>query len=150
MGYPTNDITTNYLDSGTDSIAAARVELYTALTRLDELIDSRNTANGLAPLDSNSQVPAANMPTTLTSGGSNNIILQPATGRVTLQNVLSFTARTVAQLQADDAPIGTLSYCSNGGTSSAPCLAVSSGTSDTAGNYIWYRVANIGTTEIGS
>lgn len=140
MSYPTNDITTTHLDSGSDSIAASRVELYTALTRLSELIDSRNTADGLAPLDTNSQVPAANLPTTLTSGGSNDIILQPATGNVTIQNVLSFTARTVAQLEADDSPAGTLAYCSNGDAGS-PCLAVAQGVQDTAGDYQWDRIA---------
>ena len=135
MAYPNNDITTQHLNSGNDSIAAARVELFTALTRLSELIDSRNTANGLAPLDANSQVPAANMPTTLTSGGSNNIILQPATGNVVVQNVVTFGARTVAQLAADDSDAGTLAYCSDGDGGSA-CLAVASGAQETSGDYI--------------
>ena len=139
MAYPTNDITTTHLNGGADSIAAARVELFTALTRLSELIDSRNTANGMAPLDANSQVPAANLPTTLTSGGSNDIILQPATGNVTIQNVLSLTARTVAQLESDDSPAGTIAYVSNGAAGS-PCLAVATGAQDTAGDYQWLRI----------
>lgn len=139
MSYPTNDVTTVNLDSGTDSIAAARVELYTALTRLSELIDSRNTSNGLAPLDVNSQVPAANMPTTFTSGGSNNIILQPATGNVQIENIISFTARTVAQLESDDSPAGSLAYVSNGNGGS-PCLAVATGATS-GGAYQWLRIA---------
>jgi hypothetical protein len=139
MAYPTNDITTTHLDSGSDSIAAARVELFTALTRLSELINSRNTSNGLAPLDANSQVPAANLPTTLTSGGTNDIILQPNTGNVTIQNTLSLTARTVAQLEADDSPAGTIAYVSNGAAGS-PCLAVAQGVQDTAGDYQWQRI----------
>ena len=139
MAYPTNDITTDHLDSGSDSIAAARVELFTALTRLSELINSRDTSNGLAPLDANSQVPAANLPTTLTSGGSNDIILQPATGNVTVQNLISFTARTVAQLATDDSPAGTVAYVSNGAGGS-PCLAVAQGVQDTAGDFQWQRI----------
>ena len=140
MAYPTNDVTRTNLDSGNDSIAAARVELHTALGRLSELIDSRNTANGLAPLDANSLVPAANLPTTFTSGGTNDIILQPATGNVTVQNLISFTARTVAQLAADDSPAGTVAYVSNG-NAGQPCLAVATGAQETTGDFIWLRIA---------
>ena len=140
MAYPTNDITTTQLDSAAGSIAGSRVELRTGLVRLSELIDSRNTTNGLAPLDANSQVPAANMPTTLTSGGSNSIILQPATGYVIIQNNLALTARTVAQLEADDSPAGSISYCSNGDGGQA-CLAVAMGATDTAGAYQWERIS---------
>jgi|TARA_R110001599_G_scaffold306715_1_gene513254 hypothetical protein len=138
MSYPTNDVTTVNLNAGTDSIAAARVELFTALTRLGELIDSRNTANGMAPLDANSQVPAANMPTTLTSGGSNDITLQPATGNVVVKNILTLTARTVAELEADDSPVGSIAYVSNG-NAGASCLAVSTG-AQSGGAYQWLRV----------
>lgn len=138
MGYPTNDVTTVHLNSGTDSIAASRVELFTALTRLSELIDSRNTSDGIAPLDANSQVPAANLPTTLTSGGTNDIVLQPATGNVVVENILSLTARTVAQLEADDSPAGSVAYVSNGAGGS-PCLAVATG-AQSSGAYQWLRI----------
>tara|TARA_X000001388_G_C2216459_1_gene117438 strand:+ start:779 stop:1225 length:447 start_codon:yes stop_codon:yes gene_type:complete len=140
MAFPTNDITTTQLDAASGSIAGSRVELRTGLLRLSELIDSRDTTNGLAPLDSNGQVPAANMPTTLTSGGSNAIIFQPATGYVLVQNNLALTARTVAQLEADSSPAGTIAYCSNGDGGSA-CLAVAQGAQDTAGDYQWQRIA---------
>ena len=73
-------------------------------------------------------------------GGSNSIILQPATGYVIIQNNLALTARTVAQLEADDSPAGSISYCSNGDGGSA-CLAVSMGATDTAGAYQWQRIA---------
>lgn len=139
MSYPTNDITTTHLNAGTDSIAAARVELYTALTRLSELIDSRDTASGMAPLDADSQVPAANLPTTFTSGGANNIIFQPATEAVVIQNVVTLTGRTVAQLEALGSAAGSVSYCSNGDDGD-PCLAVATGTTTGGGAYIWDRV----------
>tara|TARA_R110002051_G_scaffold171672_2_gene242102 strand:- start:1160 stop:1606 length:447 start_codon:yes stop_codon:yes gene_type:complete len=140
MSYPTNDITTAQLDAATGSIAGSRVELYTALTRLSELINSRNTSDGLAPLDASSLVPNANIPTTLTSGAGVNIILQPGSTRVTIQNVLSLTARTVAQLEADDAPAGSIAYCTNGDAGS-PCISVAEGSVDTAGDYQWSRIA---------
>lgn len=141
MSYPTNDITYVNLDSATDSIGLARAELHNALIRLSELINSRNATDGLAPLDSNSQVPAANMPTTFTSGGSNDIVMQPATGVVLLQYALGLQAKTTAELEALNHPAGTIAYCSNGDAGSAS-LAVSNGTYDSgAGIYEWNRIA---------
>lgn len=140
MAYPTNDITTTNLDSPTDFVGAARSELYNALVRLGELIDSRNTASGLAPLDSNSQVPAANMPTTFTSGGSNNIIFNPATEVVVINDVIQVGTKTVTELDTTANTAGSIVYCSNG-DGGDPCLAVGTGTTDTDGDYIWYRVA---------
>ena len=139
MAYPTNDVSTDHLDSPNDSIAAARAELYTALTRLSELIDSRNTANGLAPLDANTQVPATNLPTTLTSGTGVNIVLQPATEVVKVENGIQLTAVSVTEAEAWAAPTGTLAYVSNGDAGS-PCLAVATGTT-VSGDYQWLRVA---------
>jgi len=141
MSYPTNDITTTHLDSPTDSIGLARAELYNALVRLGELIDSRDTADGLCPLDSNQQVPQLNMPTTFTSGGTNNIIMQPATGLVVIQDCLALNDLTVAELEALDYPAGTIAYCSDGDAGSA-CIAVSQGIYD-SGNakYLWDRIS---------
>tara|TARA_R110002051_G_scaffold318669_2_gene401328 strand:- start:405 stop:848 length:444 start_codon:yes stop_codon:yes gene_type:complete len=139
MSYPTNDVTTVHLNAGTDSISAARVELYTALTRLSELIDSRDSTSGLAPLDASSQVPAVNLPTTFTSGGSNDIIFQPATEAVVIQNVVTLTGRTVAQLEGLASAVGSVAYCSNGNAGAA-CLAVSTGT-QVGGAYQWLRIA---------
>jgi hypothetical protein len=141
MSYPVNDITTDNLDSASDSIGLARVELYNALVRLSELIDSRGDINGLAPLDVNSQIPAGNMPTTFTSGGTNNIIFQPASGVVLLQYALGLQAKSTAELKAINHPAGTLAYCSDGNTGSA-CLAVSNGVYDGAADiYEWNAIA---------
>jgi hypothetical protein len=140
LAYPTNDITTVHLDSPADSVGQARAELYNALVRLGELIDSRNTADGLAPLDSNSQIPSLNMPTTLTSGGSENITLQPATNVVVIEDVVKLTAITTATLANTLNTAGSIAYCSDGDAGS-DCLAVGLGETDTDGNYIWYRVA---------
>ena len=140
MGYPTNNITTTYLDSPADSVGQARAELYNALLRLSELIDSRNTADGICPLDPNSQVPAANMPTTFTSGTGVDIIMNPNTERVIINDVAQLGTKTVAELATTLNTAGSVVYCSNGDAGN-PCLAVGDGTTDTAGDYIWYRVA---------
>jgi len=140
MAYPTNDITTTYLDSANDSIGLARAELYNALTRLSELIDSRATSEGLCPLDSNAQVPQINMPTTFTSGVSNSIHLQPGDETVALQGVLALDSYTVAELEAWSNPAaGTVAYCSNGDAGD-PCLAVALGY-DVGGVEQWKAVA---------
>jgi len=140
LAYPDNDITTDHLNSPTDSIGQSRAELYKALITLSELINSRDTADGLAPLDSNSQIPSNNMPTTLTSGGSENITLQPATDVVVIEDIVKLTARTTASLASTLNTAGSIAYCSDGDAGS-DCLAVGLGETDTDGNYIWYRVA---------
>jgi len=141
MSYPTNDITYTHLDDASDSVGLARAELHNALVRLSELIDSRNTTDGIAPLDSSGQVPNANMPTTFTSGGSNDIVMQPSTGIVLLQYALGLQAKTTAELEALNHPAGTIAYCSDGDAGSAS-LAVSNGTYDAgAGIYQWNRIA---------
>ena len=136
MSYPTNDITTTYLDSANDSIGLARAELYTALTRLSELIDSRDTANGLCPLNASSQVPAVNMPTTFTSGAGFSLHWQPGNEIVALQGVLALDSYTTAELTAwNTVSAGTIAYCSDG-DSGSPCLAVALGY-DVAGTEQW-------------
>ena len=140
MSYPTNDITYANLDNATDSVGLARAELHNALIRLSELINSRDTTDGLAPLDANGQVPSANMPTTFTSGGANNIVFQPATGVALLQYALGLEAKTTAELEALNHPAGTIAYCSDG-DSGGPCLALSDGTYDAgAGIYQWNKI----------
>ena len=74
MSYPTNDITYTHLDDASDSVGLARAELHNALVRLSELIDSRNTTDGIAPLDSSGQVPNANMPTTFTTEDDSAVV----------------------------------------------------------------------------
>ena len=140
MAYPTNDITTVHLDSPADSVGQARAELFNALVRLGELIDSRNTADGLAPLDSNSQIPSANMPTTFTSNGATNIIFNPGTDVVVINDVVQLGSKTTAELDSVINTAGSVVYCTDGDGGDA-CLAVGKGETDTAGDYIWYRVA---------
>ena len=63
MGWATssNVVTTN-LDSGTDSPALARGDIKAAFDELKNVIDGRATANGVASLDSNTLVPATQIP----------------------------------------------------------------------------------------
>ena len=56
------NVTTTHLDSGTDSPAAARSELYLAMLELQKVIDGRGVASGVASLDhANALVPLARL-----------------------------------------------------------------------------------------
>lgn len=57
------------LDAGTDSPASAREHLHAALTDLESVIAGRGQASGVAPLDSSSLVPQANLPITPFANG---------------------------------------------------------------------------------
>ena len=59
-GNPAN-VTTTHLDSGTDSPAAARSEIYLALVELQKVIDGRGVASGVASLDASALVPLAQL-----------------------------------------------------------------------------------------
>mgnify|MGYP003647539048 CR=1 FL=1 len=122
-----NNVTTTHLDSATDDPSQARVELYNALIELRAVINGRNTASGIAPLDANSLIPGANLPNTFSTTTSNNLVLQPDTGRVAVQDILNLTPLTVAQLNALTAIEGDVAYCSDG-NSGTECVAVYNGT----------------------
>jgi|TARA_R100000479_G_C6323504_1_gene178682 hypothetical protein len=131
MGWATagNVITTN-LDAGTDSPAAARPDLKAALDELTNVINGRGTSNGVASLDSNTKIPVAQIPDELNSSSSTNLTLDPATGKVALEEILNLSPQTVAQLNArTDKANGDVAFCSDGGGDSAGvgCIAVYDG-----------------------
>lgn len=134
------NVTTVNLDSGTDDPSQARAEIYNALVELQAVINGRGATSGVAPLDGSGKITADYLPNTITSSVSNNLTLDPATGIVVIEDVLSLTAKTTTELESINAAAGSMAYCSDG-DGGLECLAVSSGTQDSAGGYIWYRVA---------
>jgi|TARA_B100000519_G_scaffold33192_1_gene23156 hypothetical protein len=144
MGWATsgNVVTTN-LDSGTDSPALARADIKTAFDELKNVIDGRATSNGVASLDSNSLVPATQIPDELNSSSGNNLTLDPSTDKVVLEHILKLNPQTVAQLNArTDITQGDIAFCSNG-DAGTECLAVAVIEDDSAGNPTW-KVVSIG------
>lgn len=135
------NVTTNNLDSATDNPSLAREELYNALLELQNVINGRATANGVASLNANTKIPSAQLPDTLTSSAGQPILLQPSTGRVTIQDILKLTPKTVAELEALTAFEGDVAYCSNGDAGDK-CIAIYDGTD-------WLRIA-LGTAISGS
>ena len=128
-GTSSNVITTN-LDDSTDSPAAARPDLKAALDELKNVINGRNTASGVAGLDSGSKILATQIPDEINSSSSNPLTLDPATGKVKLEEILNLKPQTTAQLNArTDKASGDVAYCSDGGDDSAGvgCIAVYDG-----------------------
>ena len=127
------NVTTANLDSGADDPSQARVEIYNALLELQNVINGRATANGVASLDANTKVPNTQLPDTIVSSAGQPLLLQPSSGRVTVQNILKLTPRTTAQLEALSAFEGDVAYCSDGDAGSK-CIAIYDGTN-------WLRIA---------
>jgi hypothetical protein len=124
-----NVITSN-LDSDTDSPALARPDLKAALDELVNVIDGRNTANGVVGLNASSKILATYLPDELNSTSGQNLVLDPATDKVRIEHILSLNPQTAAQLNArTDKVTGDIAYCSDGGDDSAGvgCVAVYDG-----------------------
>lgn len=138
-----SNVSTTNLDSATDNPAAARPDLKAALDELTNVIDGRATANGVASLDANGKVPSTQMPDEINSTSATNLTLDPATGKVALEEILNLKPQTVAQLNArTDIAQGDVAFCSDG-DSGAECIAVAVAEDDSAGNPTW-KVVTIG------
>lgn len=132
-GDSANIVTTN-LDDATDDPSLARIDILNAFYEIQAIIGGRDSANGVCPLDSNSLVPAVNLPDTITSSSTNSLFLSPDTKRVVIQDFLNLTSYTTAELEAyTDMLPGDVAHCSNGDGGS-PCLAYFDGTD-------WLRIA---------
>jgi len=144
MGWAnSSNVSTANLDSGTDNPAAARPDIKAALDELTNVIDGRATANGVASLDSNTKVPATQLPDEINSSSATDLTLDPATGKVKLEEILNLKPQTVAQLNArTDIAQGDVAFCTDG-DSGTECIAVAVGEDDSAGNPTW-KVVSIG------
>lgn len=117
MAWPTNDgnISTTNLDAGTDSPAAARADLKLALDELANVINGRNQASGVAGLDASSKITNTQLPDTIVSSSSTDLTLDPATGRVVIEDVMKINPQTRADLYArSDLEDGMIAIASNG------------------------------------
>lgn len=127
------NINTSNLDDATDDPSQARIDLYNALVELLAVINGRGTANGVASLNASTKIPAAQLPDTIQSSTGQPLLLQPSSGRVTVQDILKLTPKTTAELEALSAFEGDVAYCSDGDTGSK-CVAIYNGTD-------WLRIS---------
>ena len=109
-----SNISTDNLNNDSDSPLSARPDLKAALDELIVAGNARGQADGVASLDSSTLVPNTQLPNTLISSGSNNLTLDPGSGKVAIQDILNLNPRTVAQLNALTSAEGDIAYCSNG------------------------------------
>jgi hypothetical protein len=123
MAWPGSTISTNNLDDASDKPANARADLLSAVQAVNDIVDSRGVANGVASLDGSGHVPDAQIPDTISSDSGNDITLTPDSERVTIFYIASLQPRSVAQLANVTAISGDVSYCSNGDSGNA-CVAV--------------------------
>lgn len=122
-----SNINTTNLDAGTDSPATARADLKAALDEITAIINGRNAADGVAGLNSSSKIVATYLPDEINSSATNPLILDPATGKVKLEEILNLAPQTVAQLNArTDQAQGDVAYCTDGNAGSK-CIAVYDG-----------------------
>lgn len=128
-----SNVSTANLDSSTDDPNLARADLEDALTELIAVIDGRGSANGVASLNASSKIPANQLPDTIESSISQNLILAPDTGRVAIQDILYLTPKTTAELNARTNIEGDVAYCSDGDAGSK-CIAVYDGSN-------WVRIS---------
>jgi hypothetical protein len=137
----TNVVTTN-LDSGTDSPAAARVDIKAALDELKIVINGRSQASGVAPLNASTKIDAQYLPDEIVSTASTALTLNPATGKVKLEEILNLKPQTVSQLNArTDIAQGDVAFCSNG-DAGTECIAVAVIEDSSAGGTpVWKRIA---------
>lgn len=133
MAWPGTTVSTANLDSATDKPSDARADLLSAVQAVNDIINSRAAASGIASLDSSGKVPVAQIPDTITSSGSSDITLQPDSDRVTVFYLVNLQPRSVSQLSSITGEIGDVAYCENG-DAGAPCLAVYNGTN-------WKKIA---------
>jgi hypothetical protein len=133
MSWPGSTISTNNLDSSGDKPADARSDLYDAVVAVNNIINSRAVANGIASLDATGTVPDSQIPDTISSDLGNDITFTPSSSRTTLFYILGLQARSNAQLANISGIVGDVAYCSDGDSGNA-CIAVYNTTG-------WKRVA---------
>jgi hypothetical protein len=127
MAFPTGiTIPIGNLDDVTDSPASARADIKTTFDNLQLIVDSYDSASGIAALDTGGKLSNTKLPNTLTSSTGANLTLAPDTEKVNITAVLNLAPRTVAQLNALTSTTGDIAFCSDGDGAN-PCIAVYTG-----------------------
>jgi len=126
MAWPTTPVATTNLDSALDNPANARTDLLEAVNAVNSMMTAKNTASGVAGLDSSSKIATAQIPNTISSSSGTDLDLTPHTGRVSITSLVNLNPRSVTQLAATSGVIGDVAFCEDGDAGAA-CLAVYNG-----------------------
>ena len=101
MGWGTSgNIVTTSLDAAGDDPSVARAHIKAALDEITAIINGRGAASGVASLDSDTLVPAAQLPNELNSSSGQPLTLDPATGIVIIEDVLKLNPITTSAAKA--------------------------------------------------
>jgi hypothetical protein len=127
MAFPTNQVNTTNLDSGTDDPSLAREDLLDAVQKLNTIISEGGAANGVALLNSSAKLNSTQIPATISATGVQT--LSPTSGVVAIQDVLRLGGLTVSDLSGLTSQAGDIAYCTDGsGSTGEPTIAVYDGT----------------------
>ena len=122
MAWPTNtnNIVTTNLDAASDDPSSARANLKSALDEISNIINGKGQASGVASLDSNTKILAAELPDEINSGSGQSLTLDPATGIVIVEDIVKLNPKTKSQLNAfSGLADGMLAFCSDEAVDSA-------------------------------
>jgi hypothetical protein len=111
MTFPSSTISTDNLDSGTDSPALARADIYNAIVALNAIISEANAADGVALLDSSGLYDPTKLPSVFSPTGY--LTLSPSASVVNIQDILRLTALPAADITATDAVRGDIAFSSD-------------------------------------
>jgi hypothetical protein len=97
MAFPTGSVPTDNLDNVSDSPASAREDLLLAVQKLNDIIASYDSADGIAALDSGGQIVNTKLPAALVSA-SGNVTITPASNILKVANFVELTPVAYASL----------------------------------------------------
>lgn len=128
MTFPSgNVVDTTELASGTGNPATARAELYNLAVWFNQLVASQNSANGVAVLDGQGQLPSSTFPGTLAPTGI--LTLAPTDTIVKIEDILRLQIIPKANLLAlTNSVVGDVALCADDLTGANPKLAMYDGT----------------------
>ena len=127
MAWPsnTNNIVTTNLDAATDDPSQARANLKDALDEISNIINGRGQASGVASLDSNTLIPATQIPDEINSSSGQSLTLDPSTGIVIVEDIIKMNPKTKASLNSfSGLANGMIAFCSDEEADSAGATGV--------------------------
>jgi hypothetical protein len=115
MAFPTGSVPTDNLDNVSDSPASAREDLLLAVQKLNDIIASYDSADGIAALDSGGQIVNTKLPAALVSA-SGNVTITPASNILKVANFVELTPVAYASLPGSPV-IGQVAFLTTDGAS---------------------------------
>ena len=134
MAFPTGSVPTDNLDNVSDSPASAREDLLLAVQKLNDIIASYDSADGIAALDSGGQIVNTKLPAALVSA-SGNVTITPASNILKVANFVELTPVAYASLPGS--PVnGQIAFLTTDGASATQNKPIYYETTNNRWNYM--------------